>query len=109
MNHRETIVADTKKSLARLAACGAALTFLAIGSAASATSNGSGQGGVSSVARASATIVNPTSLRTAELQSVGTDFGRASGLAVTPAAVVHRDCADERAQQRCNLVILDMP
>lgn len=96
-------------SLFRLAIYGAGLASLAIGSAASATSNGSGQGGVSSVARASATIVNPTSLRTAELQEAGSDFRRASGLAVAPASVVRRDCADERAQQRCNLVILDMP
>ncbi|MGP1283470.1 MAG: hypothetical protein ACTS1X_10880 [Parasphingopyxis sp.] len=100
---------DMHKSLLRLAVYGAALASLAIGGAASANSNGPGQGGVSSVARASATIVNPTSLRTAELQEAGSDFRRASGLAVAPASVVRRDCADERAQQRCNLVILDMP
>lgn len=65
--------------------------------------------GASSIARASATIVNPATVRAVDLEDIGTDFGRAAGLAIAPAAVIRRDCDNERAQQRCNLIIIDLP
>lgn len=84
------------------------ILLIASGTASAAPEDNSVRG-VSSIAQASATIITPTSLRAAELHNSELDFGRAFGLAVTPAAIVRRDCTDNDAQQRCNLIILDLP
>lgn len=93
----------------RLAACMASLILLIASGVASAAPENVPVRGASTIARASATILNPVSVRAEELENNGTVFNRTSGIAVMPAGVVRRDCEDERAQRRCNLIILDLP
>jgi hypothetical protein len=100
---------DIQKSLCLLADFAAGLVALIVSGAASDAPGDNSVPGVSSIADASATIVNPTSLRAAELLDIETDFGRASGLAVAPAAIMRRNCVDDSEPGRCNLIILDMP
>ncbi len=100
---------NSRKSPHRLAVCTAGLILLIASGMASAAPEDDSVRGVSAIARVSATIVNPASLRAAELENIGTSFDQTSGLTVAPAAVIRRDCDDERTQERCNLIILDLP
>lgn len=87
------------------------MLLFASGAAGAAPENDSVRG-ASSLARASATIANPAEIRAAELENLdaaNAAFGRVSGLALAPAAVIRRDCAEDSPQQRCNLIILDLP
>ncbi|MEM8696068.1 MAG: hypothetical protein AAGE05_08630 [Pseudomonadota bacterium] len=81
-------------------------------SPANAETGEDGVAGVSSVARASATILAPATVRTTELRGIGDDFGRfgrVAGLSVTPAAITRRDCNTDLGRERCNLIIVEMP
>jgi|GEM_PF-4923277 len=110
MNENFRLDTNSRKNSQRLLVCTVGLVLLiASGAAGAAPEDSSSVRGVSSIAEASATIVNPTSLRAAELDSAGTDFSQTSGLAVAPAAIVRRDCADDRTKQHCGLIILDLP
>lgn len=109
MNDPSRLCPDSRKYPLRLAACAAGLTLLFVSGAAGAAPENDSVRGASSLARASATIASPVSVRAAELENMEMEFGRAPGLTVAPAAVVRRDCADESVQQRCDLIILDLP
>jgi hypothetical protein len=109
MNEHSRLFANSRNYPLRLAVYAVGLSLSVASGAAGAAPDDNSVRGASSIARASATIINPASVRAVDLENIGTDFGRAPGLAVAPAAVVRRDCADERAQERCNLIILDLP
>ncbi|RED17027.1 hypothetical protein [Parasphingopyxis lamellibrachiae] len=109
MNDPSRLCPDSRKYPLRLATCAASLTLLFASGAAGAVPENDSVRGASSLARASATIASPVSVRAVELENMDMEFGRAPGLAVAPAAVTRRDCADDSLQQRCALIILDLP
>lgn len=109
MNECFRLDKNSQKSPLQLVVCTAGMILLIASGTASAAPEDNSVRGVSPIAQASATIVTPTSLRAAELHNTELGFGRAFGLAVAPAAIVRRDCANDDAQQHCNLIILDLP
>ncbi|MBC2776358.1 hypothetical protein [Parasphingopyxis marina] len=92
----------------RLAGAALFAGFAVLSSPASAQ-DGAGRGGVTAVARASATIANATELRSEELFALGDRYAEADGLSVRPIGISHRNCSENEAEARCRLVILDMP
>lgn len=92
-----------------LSACVGIMLFVGLGGGVHAAERTDGVRGATAMGHVSATILRPTALRTDALFDSDMDFSEASGLPVTPAAVVRRGCHDDGARLHCDLVILDMP
>jgi hypothetical protein len=87
----------------------AVLAGLAVLSSPASANDGAGRGGVTAVARASATIAHATELRSEELFALGDRYAEAEGLAVRPIGISRRNCSENDGESRCELVVLDMP
>lgn len=109
MHFRSRINGNSPAWSARIRVAAVGLMLCGGGSAALAEESQTGLRGVSAVAHASATIVDPTSIRAERLYEAGDDFGNVDGLAVEPASIVRRECGDGDRSGRCNLIILDLP
>lgn len=92
-----------------LSALAGIMLFAGLDGAVQAAERADDARGAAVMGQASATILNPTALRTDALFESSGDFADISGLPVTPAAVVRRGCREDGARQHCDLVILDMP
>lgn len=78
--------------------------------AGAAANDGASRGGVTAVARATATIAQAAELRTSDLLAAAENrYAEAEGLTVAPIGISRRDCASEEEERSCRLVVLDLP